>query len=90
MCEAESPGLGVETEVLKIVEELGRHALAIALVGSYIAATLWLRSAIRLCLPEYHEQQKQLPEMKASVLSMWETSLAALERQSPTAARLLS
>jgi hypothetical protein len=89
MCEAESPGLGVETEVLK-VEELGRLALAITLAGSYVAATLRLRSAIRLCLPEYHERQKQLPGMNTSVLSMRETSLAALERQSPTAARLLS
>jgi hypothetical protein len=64
--------------------------LAIALAGSYVAATPWLRPVIRLYLLEYRERQKQLLGMKASVLSTWETLFAALERQSATAARLLS
>jgi len=72
MCEAESSGSGVETEELKIVEELGRLALAIALAGSYVVAMPWLRLAIRLYLSEYRERQKQLLGMKASVLSTWE------------------
>jgi len=85
-----SLGPGVETEMLKIVEEFGRLALAIALAGSYVAATPRLRSAIHLYLPEYRERQKQLLGVKASVLRMWETSFTALEWQSATAARLLS
>jgi tetratricopeptide (TPR) repeat protein len=94
-----SPRPGVETEVLQIVEELGRLALAITLAGSYVAATPRLRSDIHLYLPEYRERRKQLLGMKAtklihrygeSVLSTWETSFAAVERQSVMAARLLS
>ena len=63
-----SLGPGVETEVLRIVEELGRLALAIAPAGSYVAATLRLRSVIRLCLPEYRERQKQLLSVKVRKL----------------------
>jgi len=52
-----------------------------------------------LYLPEYRERRKHLLGAKAnrqihrygeSVLSTWETSFAAVERQSPMAARLLS
>ena len=94
-----SPQPAIETEVLEIVAELGKLALAITLAGSYVAATPRLRSDIRLYLPEYHERRKQLLGMKAgtlihrygeSVLSTWETSFAAVERQSAVAARLLS
>jgi tetratricopeptide (TPR) repeat protein len=89
----------VDAEVLQIVAELGKLALAITLAGSYVAATPRLRSDIRLYLLEYRERRKQLLSMKAkklihrngeSVLSTWETSFAAVERQSATAARLLS
>jgi hypothetical protein len=93
----------LHTEVLQIVAELGKLALAIALAitlaGSYVAATPRLRSDIRLYLLEYRERRKQLLGMKAkklihqygeSVLSTWEASFAAVERQSVTAARLLS
>ena len=91
--------LDVEKEIMLIVQELGYLALAITLAGSYVAATPRLRSDIRLYLPEYRERRKQLLGMKAkklihrygeSVLSTWETSFAAVERQSGTAARLLS
>jgi tetratricopeptide (TPR) repeat protein len=89
----------IETEVLEIVAELGKLALAITLGGSYVAATPRLRSDIRLYRPEYRERRKQLLGIKArtlihrygeSVLSTWETSFAAVERQSAMAARLLS
>jgi hypothetical protein len=69
------------------------------LAGSYAAATPRLRSDIRLYLPECRERRKQLLGKKArklthqygeSVLSTWETSFAAVERQSAIAARLLS
>ena len=89
----------VDAEVLQIVAELGRLALAITLAGSYVAATPRLRSDIRLYLLEYRDRRKQLLSMKAkklihqygeSVLSTWETSFAAVERQSTAAARLLS
>ena len=90
---------GVDEEVLQIVTELGRLALAITLAGSYVAATPRLRSDIRLYLPEYRERRKQLLSVKAkklihrygeSVLSTWETSFRVVEQQSVSAARLLS
>ena len=95
----QSPRPDVNTEVLLIVTELGKLALAITLDGSYVAATPRLKMNIRLYLPEYHERRKQLLGTKAnkqihrygeSVLSTWETSFTAIERQSAMAARLLS
>jgi hypothetical protein len=92
------PQPDVNTEVLQIVAELGKLALAITLAGSYIAATPRLRSDIRSYLPEYRERRTQLLGMKArklidryseSVLSTWEASFAAIERKSAMAARLL-
>ena len=89
----------MNTEVLQIVAELGKFALAITLAGSYVAAIPQLRSDVSLLLPEYRERRKQLLSMKArklihrygeSVLSTWEISFAAVERQSAIAARLLS
>jgi hypothetical protein len=86
-------------EVLQIVSELGKLALTITLAGSYIAATPRLRSDIRLYLLEYRERRKHLLSTKAkklihrhgeSVLSVWEASFVAVERQSVVAARLLS
>jgi hypothetical protein len=90
---------GVAEEVSTITEELGKLALAITLAGSYVAVTPRLRSDVRLYLPEYRARRKELLSMKAkkqihrygeSVLSTWETSFAAVERQSAVAARLLS
>jgi tetratricopeptide (TPR) repeat protein len=92
-------GLEVEKEIILIIHELGYLALAIALAGSYIAATPRLRLNIRSYLPEYRERRKQLLGIKGSmlihrygesVLSTWETSFAVIERQSTMAARLLS
>lgn len=89
----------MNTEVLQIVSELGKLALAITLAGSYIAATPQLRSDIRLYLLEYRERRKHLLSTKAkklirqygeSVLSTREASFVVVERQSVMAARLLS
>jgi tetratricopeptide (TPR) repeat protein len=88
----------IEGEILTIVKELGYLALAIMLAGSYVGATPRLSSNVRLYLPEYHEHRKRLLSRKAipnvhrygeSVLSTWETSFAAVERQSRVASRLL-
>jgi hypothetical protein len=88
----------IEKEILTIVDELGYLALAIMLAGSYVAATPRLASNVRLYLAEYGEHRKQLLSRKAvhnvhrygdSVLSTWETSFAAVERQSAVASRLL-
>ena len=82
-----------------IVQELGYLVLAITLAGSFIVATPRLRSDIRLYLREYRERRKQLLGMKAkklihrygeSVPSTWETSFAAVARQSGMAPRLFS
>ena len=95
----QSPGPDMNMEALKNVIELGKWALAITLAGSYIAATPRLSSGIHLYMPEYRERRKRLLGMKAtklihrygeSVLSTWETSFAAVERQSTMAERLLS
>jgi hypothetical protein len=89
----------VNKEVLQIISEPGKLALAITLAGSYIAATPRLRSDIHLYLSEYHKRRKHLLSTKASkqihrygesILSTWEASFAAVERQSVMAARLLS
>jgi tetratricopeptide (TPR) repeat protein len=86
-------------EILKIVKELGHLALAVTLAGSYVATRPRLSSDLRQYLPEYRERRKQLLDLKAtkyvhryseSVLSTWETSFAAVARQSPVASRLLS
>lgn len=55
-----SLGPDMNTEVLRIVVELGKLALAIMLARSYVAATPLLRSDIRLYLPEYRERRKQV------------------------------
>jgi hypothetical protein len=46
----------VNKEVLRIVAELGKLALAITMVRSYVAATPQLRSDIRFYLPEYRKR----------------------------------
>ena len=50
-----SPQPDVNKEVLRIVAELGKLALAITMARSYVAATPQLRSDIRFRLPEYRE-----------------------------------
>jgi len=68
------------------------------LARSYVAATPRLSSNVRLYLREYREHRGRLLSRKAiqnihrygeSVLSTWETTFAAVERQSRVASRLL-
>jgi NB-ARC domain len=87
-----------EEEANLIVEELGCHALAITLAGSYVAATPRLSSDLRRYLPGYRAQRKKLLSRKPtrnihqyreSVLSTWESSFNAIMAISPLASRLL-
>jgi len=98
-CARLKSGPDVNSEVLRIVTELGKLALAITLAGSYVAATPRLKSDIHLYLPEYRQRRKHLLGTKAnklihrygeSVLSTWETSFVTVYQQSAMAARLLS
>jgi hypothetical protein len=61
-------GLELEKDVLLIIQELGYLALAITLVGSYVAAIPPLRSDIRLYLTEYRERRKKLLSIKVKKL----------------------
>ncbi|KAK5947767.1 hypothetical protein OHC33_011213 [Knufia fluminis] len=85
-------------EIKAITKELGYLALALTLAGSYVSETPRL-SNLRRYLPEYQAHRRRLlsrearPSIhryKGSVLSTWEMSFAAIERQNPTAARLLA
>lgn len=87
-----------EREVVKIVDELGRLALAISLAGAYIAATPRLKNDIYKYLPEYKERRKQILNRKPnrithhyadSVLTTWESSFSAVCQKSPAASDLL-
>lgn len=88
-----------EQEVKAIVKELGHLALAVMLAGSYVRETPRLHKDLRRYLERYRAQRKQFLGRKAlhnvhqyheSVLSTWEISFAAIERQTPIAARLLT
>lgn len=85
-------------EAQRIVNELGRLALAINLAGSYISNTPRILMDISQYLLEYHDRRKTLLGQKSSqlrdkyresVLSTWEVSFAAMSRKSVTAASLL-
>ena len=85
-------------EARRIVNELGRLALAINLAGSYISNTPRISMDLSQYLLEYHDRRKILLGQKSShlrdeyaesVLSTWEVSFAAMSRKSPTAANLL-
>ena len=88
-----------EREVAAIVDELGCLALAVTLAGSYVAATPRLTGDITQYLPEYRRRRKELLNQKperlvhqygASVLTTWETSFKAVERQDRRAGHFLS
>ena len=87
-----------EEEVGKIVEELGHLALAVMLAGSYVATSPRLRGNIQRYLPEYRQRRKELLQRQpeklvdqygASVLTTWETSFEAVQRQNVQASQLL-
>ena len=86
-------------EVISIVNELRYLALAVTLAGSHVREAPRLLSDVRRYLPEYRAQRQRLLGRKAwsnvhrysqSVLTTWDASYAAIERQSPVASRLLS
>ena len=85
-------------EAQRIVNELGRLALAINLAGSYISNTPRILMDLSQYLLEYHDRRKNLLGQKSShlrdkyaesVLSTWEVSFAAMSRKSAMAANLL-
>lgn len=89
----------ISLEIVAIVNELGFLPLAVLLAGSYVSETPRLRSDLSLYLPEYHIHREQLlsrqphwnlHRYRHSVLSTWEMSITAVERQSPFAARLFT
>ncbi|KAJ9655339.1 hypothetical protein H2198_005794 [Neophaeococcomyces mojaviensis] len=89
----------IKQEIIAIVGELGCLALAVTLAGSYVRETPPPATSILQYLPQYRAHRKRLLDRRAhpnlhqynaSVLSTWEMSFAAIERQSPLAARLLS
>ncbi|MBA7490595.1 hypothetical protein ES702_01133 [subsurface metagenome] len=84
-----------DREASKIVEELGCLALAVALAGSYVSET---KIEVQQYLPRYRADRTRMLALKPrklehqyteGVLSTWELSFAALQRQSPVAAQLL-
>lgn len=88
-----------EQEVRTIVKELGFLALAVMLAGSYVSESPRLQSNLSLYLNDYRHHRKRILSRKArsvvhgyrdSMLSAWEMSFAAIERQDPVAARLLT
>ena len=85
-------------EAQRIVNELGRLALAINLAGSYISNTSCILMDLSQYLLEYHDRRKNLLVQKSShlrdkyaesVLSTWEVSFAAMSRKSAITANLL-
>lgn len=85
-------------EIDSIVRELGHFALAITLAGSYVAATPRLRNDLARFLPEYRERRNYILAQRPSwlvhqygesVLTTWETTLRAVDSQSPEAGQFL-
>ena len=98
-CKLRQPATDVVEEAARIVGELDYLALAVTLAGAFVAATPRIHSNLSEYLTEYRRRRKTLLGRKAkqqihqygeSVLSMWETSYAAIAKQCPTAVRLLS
>lgn len=92
-------GEDIEREIEAITRELGYLALAVMLAGSYVSETSRLSSNLQLFLPEYREHRHTLLASRGdphlhqhsnSILSTWELSFAAVERQSLRAARLMT
>lgn len=90
---------GTNDEVKLIVKELGWFALAITLAGTYVAQTPRLLTSIKQYLPEFGNRRRELLSQKPtklihqyseSVLTTWETSFRAVQRQCPEAGRLLT
>ena len=101
-----SSGLNVRSakmteDVESIVNELGRLALAVNLAGTYVRETPELQSDLSKYLKEYRLHQRrcdilglkpnqQTHRYNESVLTTWETSFHAVNKQYPLAGRLLT
>jgi tetratricopeptide (TPR) repeat protein len=92
-------GQPTNDEITLIVEELGLFALAVTLAGTYVAQTPRLLDDIKQYLPEYRERRRKLLSQKPkrlvhqygeSVLTTWEASFKAVQRQCAEACRLLT
>ncbi|KAH7122357.1 hypothetical protein B0J11DRAFT_581064 [Dendryphion nanum] len=88
-----------EDEVTLLVKELGLFALAITLAGTYVAQTPRLLSDIKQYLPEYRDRRRELLSQKPkrlvhqygeSVLTTWEASFKAVQRQCAEACQLMT
>ncbi|KAH7163402.1 hypothetical protein B0J13DRAFT_518635 [Dactylonectria estremocensis] len=82
----------------RIVQVLGHLPLATAIAGSYIAQSLRLSLKLPLYLEEYKQQQLDLLQEQPQdivencsdgLMTVWETTYAAMNRQFPDACRIL-
>ncbi|KAB5515652.1 hypothetical protein GE09DRAFT_1045767 [Coniochaeta sp. 2T2.1] len=88
-----------EEEARAIVEELGRLALAVTIAASYVADTPRLKQNLTQYLEEFRRRRRQLldrlpdglaDEYDHSIMTVWETSYAAVHDRLPAACRLLT
>ncbi|KAL7754809.1 hypothetical protein ACKLNR_015149 [Fusarium oxysporum f. sp. zingiberi] len=90
---------GVLAETKLIVHELGYLALAISMAGKYVSQTPRLSSNLSAYLDEFRHRRRDLlsetPDKLVaryhhSVMTVWETSYAAVSEHLPEAGRLLT
>ncbi|RDW68235.1 hypothetical protein BP5796_08892 [Coleophoma crateriformis] len=89
----------VVNQVKLIVKELGYLALAVTLAGSYISQTPRLSADLHAYLEEYRVRRHKIlseppneliNQYKESVMTAWEMSYSAVEKQMPEAGRFLT
>ncbi|RDW65049.1 hypothetical protein BP6252_10700 [Coleophoma cylindrospora] len=89
----------VVNQVKLIVKELGYLALAVTLAGSYFSQTPRLSTDLHAYLVEYRIRRHQIlseppneliNQYKESVMTAWEISYSAVEKQMPEAGRFLT
>ncbi|RKK30690.1 hypothetical protein BFJ66_g16191 [Fusarium oxysporum f. sp. cepae] len=90
---------GVLAETKLIVHELGYLALAVSMAGKYVSQTPRLSSNLSAYLDEFRNRRRDLlsetPDKLVaryhhSVMTVWETSYAAVSEHLPEAGRLLT
>ncbi|KAH7308419.1 nucleoside phosphorylase domain-containing protein [Stachybotrys elegans] len=90
---------GLYDSLKVIVQKLGYLALAITIAGAYLSQTPTLASNLPQFILEYDRRRRdvldKLPrkfvdQYTESVMTIWEMSYAAVNRQSPEACRLLT
>ncbi|RYC82197.1 hypothetical protein BFJ63_vAg14905 [Fusarium oxysporum f. sp. narcissi] len=90
---------GVLAETKLIVHELGNLALAVSMAGKYVSQTPRLSSDLSAYLDEFRNRRRDLlsetPDKLVaryhhSVMTVWETSYAAVSEHLPEAGRLLT